>query len=1504
MAEQQQQASQTPSNTHPPKRRIIKNLLWLLVFLLVLLIGAIAVMFSTDRGSQFLLDRVLKNQKMIQYQYEGGNFLNGLILANLNINIDSIEVKVKRADVVIGWRAIVQKELHFSRVDIEKLEIIDKKPPSNEPFKFNQIKLPFTLRLDKAHVDQLVIQTTTAKVDFNDIQLNKALWSGTALSFKDSSFDMGYLAVKQATGQMKFEGKYPLQATAKVNIPALKSINIHDISLNAKGTLDTIAAGMATHTPDLLTSRIIIHPMRQHVPMYGQTSLKNYHLPFLTDYKLFVKSGVAKLNGTASGLNIHLNTDLSGKNIPEGMYHAEMYTDYVHQLNINQFDGRLMQGLVSASGLVSWEKTVHWDVQGQMKGMQPTDQVLPQAVRDFLPKNLDGSIGSTGNLEKGLHVTGAVKFDQAEAWDLKVDQAAEVNKKVQPMLLTIGWKNIDRAMPYIGWLNSDQGQVGLTLTNDKEDIQVSTTVKKHEQGLLPTGQYQAKLFFKNNDLNIPEFKYITEQGGLTGQALVALPTDKRELKWNALLNAKNFNPQSITENSPVDLINGSLQANGYATKNQHIMEFKGIDLSGRIPQQNNEIVHLTGNSTVAVVLNDEKAGGGMKGYAVRYAGALQSNRIPNSSGTLLINLSGTSDFVKISKFSHEGVAGKILADGLISLKNGISWKANASLVRFKPQYFISNVTGDISGVLQTEGVWSDRLKRIAIQQLNLAGVVNRQVVRGKGNISVLLNTTKNGFIPQHFEANNLFLAYAGNQLQATGDAQKLHLQINAPALYAIYSGLRGRAYGYLDVETQPRLKATANLAVDNFGFKDSLSVQKLRIRGELPTSETSPTVLKSEMDNMHWGKREIQYAAVTMSGTRKAHLVQFQGWNRFSKFYMQLAGGFNANNDWLGQLQHGVFDSVRAVLKQQQNANVVYNSTKKELYIGAHCWLSNQSQLCFDQPIQVSAAAGNVSFVTKNLNLKDFAAFMPDGLAMTGDMNGYAKASWAQGKHPNIDARLITQNGQIGITADDPDDPATTTSYQQLSLIAKSVPQGLQLRWDAKTASIGTGYANVTINPYDDNLPMQGEVAFDQVDLKFLKPFIQDARSIGGILTFAGKVNGTLTKPLVTGDLRLKNGNLSMISLPVNISNLQVYSAIRQTQASIDGAFNSGRGVGKLNGVFDWSGEPQLKLNVKGDNLLIRQAPLITAVINSDMELNVYPLKRSLSVKGSIDVPRALINMPESTKTVVNVSPDVRVLHAGEDPLQVLRQARPWDIQADIDLTLGKQVVFQGFNSRIPLTGRMYLTQRGLETAMSANGALGISQKVKIEAYGQTLDLNRAIARFNGALSNPTLDIDATKTISSTLVGVRVTGTASVPNIQVYNDGGLSEQEALNALVTGRINEGSSSLSQTDSFKSDVNNTLAAAGISLGLGGTRAFTNQIGRTFGLNGLALDAQGTGDDTQVSVTGYITPDLYLRYGVGIFTNVNKLTLRYQMNKRMYLEASQSVERAIDLFYNWRF
>ena len=184
------------------------------------------------------------------------------------------------------------------------------------------------------------------------------------------------------------------------------------------------------------------------------------------------------------------------------------------------------------------------------------------------------------------------------------------------------------------------------------------------------------------------------------------------------------------------------------------------------------------------------------------------------------------------------------------------------------------------------------------------------------------------------------------------------------------------------------------------------------------------------------------------------------------------------------------------------------------------------------------------------------------------------------------------------------------------------------------------------------------------------------------------------------------------------------------------------------------------------------------------------------------------------------------------------------------------------------------------------------------------MDLNYAQVRFDGDIRRPTLSIEAVKEINASTVGLRVKGDASNPNIIVFNDAGLSEQQAMNALVTGRIENSSATQISEQGFRSEVTNNIAAAGLSYGLHGTRQFTNELGRAFGLQSLTVNAAGTQDDTNVNVTGYITPDLYIRYGVGVFNAQSTLSVRYQLTKRVYVEATSSLEKFVDVVYGWQF
>jgi hypothetical protein len=198
--EQQEPENETPVEQLPKKRRILRSVILTFVFVLIFLVAALAVMFSTDKGSKFLLDRVLERQQIIHYEYEGGNLWRGIILRNVLVTLKPVDVKIDRADITLGWRAIINKEIHLNKADVKNLQIITKTPPSDKPFAFSEIRLPFVLRVDHADLDHMLIKTHSSGVDFYDIELNEALWSGTELKFEDTRMDMGYLSVRQASG--------------------------------------------------------------------------------------------------------------------------------------------------------------------------------------------------------------------------------------------------------------------------------------------------------------------------------------------------------------------------------------------------------------------------------------------------------------------------------------------------------------------------------------------------------------------------------------------------------------------------------------------------------------------------------------------------------------------------------------------------------------------------------------------------------------------------------------------------------------------------------------------------------------------------------------------------------------------------------------------------------------------------------------------------------------------------------------------------------------------------------------------------------------------------------------------------------------------------------------------------------------------------------------------------------------------------------------------------------
>src|SRR5690606_15282312 len=200
------------------------------------------------------------------------------------------------------------------------------------------------------------------------------------------------------------------------------------------------------------------------------------------------------------------------------------------------------------------------------------------------------------------------------------------------------------------------------------------------------------------------------------------------------------------------------------------------------------------------------------------------------------------------------------------------------------------------------------------------------------------------------------------------------------------------------------------------------------------------------------------------------------------------------------------------------------------------------------------------------------------------------------------------------------------------------------------------------------------------------------------------------------------------------------------------------------------------------------------------------------------------------------------------------------------------------------LAGQLHIGDN-LET----RGELNLN-KGRYRAYGQRLAIRRARLFFAGPVDQPYLDVEAVRRVDDVTAGIRLTGSARQPTTQVFSEPAMSQEQALSYLVLGRPLGGTG----------EDSNLVAQAALALGLAGSASITGGIARTLGIRDFELDTQGSGVTTSVVASGKATERLSLRYGVGVCEPANTFALRYELTRRLYLEAASGLASSLDLFY----
>ncbi|TFY98775.1 translocation/assembly module TamB domain-containing protein [Ramlibacter rhizophilus] len=310
----------------------------------------------------------------------------------------------------------------------------------------------------------------------------------------------------------------------------------------------------------------------------------------------------------------------------------------------------------------------------------------------------------------------------------------------------------------------------------------------------------------------------------------------------------------------------------------------------------------------------------------------------------------------------------------------------------------------------------------------------------------------------------------------------------------------------------------------------------------------------------------------------------------------------------------------------------------------------------------------------------------------------------------------------------------------------------------------------------------------------------------------------------------------------------------------------------------------QLRASVRNDRQL---------TVSGDARAVVGP--QGVEVTGDLRVDRALIVLPD--ETAPQLSEDVVVTNL--PPGVVLRpEARAagggLPLRLDLAIDLGQDFQVRGRGIDAGLRGQLQVSGTDIAEPQ-VNGEVRIVRG-EFAAYGQRLNIERGILRFNGPATNPALDILAVRPRMEPAVGVQVTGRAEAPDIRLYSAAPMSEAEKLSMLVLGRS-------SSTGGAEAALLQRAALALLTSRGGGTGGGAGGIAGLIGLDELSV-RRSDESGAALAIGKQIGEKLYASFERSLSGALGTLYVFYDITSRLTLRAETGGRTAVDLIYRFSY
>lgn len=849
------------------------------------------------------------------------------------------------------------------------------------------------------------------------------------------------------------------------------------------------------------------------------------------------------------------------------------------------------------------------------------------------------------------------------------------------------------------------------------------------------------------------------------------------------------------------------------------------------------------------------------------------------AGNLRASGQGSTRAVQLDEAVVNALDGRIEAKGVLAFQPALRWDLEVKLAQIQTDKLLPAYPGVVSGDLRTRGRLAEEGLVFAADPMNLTGRL--------AGYQFSLDGAVESSRPGAYRLRPTTLSMGDNRVSAQGslegDQLALEADLNLPKLHQLYPELAGQLTGTLSVGstlTSPRISVDlSGEQLRGFGVetRDLTLAGEIAPLGESPGADMTLSVGGIITNRYNWERLRLSF-----DGDLDSHQVRLGLEGGPAGGEVSLRGGMTAARGWDGELEVADLRTPMGPLVLQQAVQISVMPSPWRVRLTDHCWRSEEARLCLS-PDGTLGQSGSLAVEVSDFQLARLQAWMPARVDWRGKVGATAEAQWRAGGRPTGQLALRFDAGRWTVRQDE--GLELELDYQSMVLNADLGSDVLALSLELESDDLGRGNLAVQTNPYATERTLSGEVDLTGLNIGVAAPFAPELKRLQGLFSAKGRLSGPLTRPAFDGRLRLEDGAVSLLAMPIDIRDIQITGDVSGTTASLDGQFRMADGKGSVAGEVGWGERLYAELDFQGERLPVDYEPYVHLRVSPDLKLSLTPQRAR--IQGEIRVPEGDITVESLPEGAVSVSNDVVVVDAGEREPEAA-----FDVAAQVRVVLGEKVKFDAFGLTGRLEGALRVNQVG-GSVPEGNGDIRILEG-EYRGLGQRLKIQRGIIIFAGPLDQPLIDVEAVREVQGVVAGIRLRGPADDPRVSFFSNPSMPEQDIVYVILRGRLpGEGGGQGLGTEVLMTQL---LLAGGVT----GSKGVLAELG----LENVTIDTEGAGEGTQFTVSGYLSPELYLKYGYGVFDQVAEITLRYELLPRLYLQAVSSVDSAVDLIYTFAY